>query len=202
MPGNIDELLTQIKQMIAEGQSKEEIISTLVDLGYSREEAESAYLMVFKEYFADFQNTLRGLAIEAISDPHIQRKMINKIEAELLKQLKEDLEEFKGKLYNDMMKEVRAYSDAVAQLEDKVDSMRSTIDSLKLDVHEIKISGGVQKSNLLSTIIFGGLIFLGIIILGISLLDIVGGNVKPIVDGYKIVIGISLVLAGVYGLSG
>ena len=48
-PSRIEELTKTIRSMMAEGSSKEEIISTLIDMGYSREEAENAYLFALRE---------------------------------------------------------------------------------------------------------------------------------------------------------
>ncbi len=137
-PSRIEELTKTIRSMMAEGSSKEEIISTLIDMGYSREEAENAYLFALREVLSVYESRLKEVALEAIKEPDFQNKIVKRVETELLDELKSEIEDFKAKTFNLVQKELRNYGDSIANLEDKVSSIETALNAIKIELNNVK----------------------------------------------------------------
>ena len=107
-------------------------------MGYSREEAENAYLFALREVLSVYESRLKEVALEAIKEPDFQNKIVKRVETELLDELKSEIEDFKAKTFNLVQKELRNYGDSIANLEDKVSSIETALNAIKIELNNVK----------------------------------------------------------------
>ncbi len=167
-----------IQQMVSEGESEANIITTLKDLGVDADKAKRLLLLGQADTFA----LLRGEIAKIVSDemekelPKLNKKLENEANSQTKRvaknvenQVKKDLEEYEKDLTGKSEKFETKIEDTVAKVTELSDRVRTQLNTLgeqvkqvRIDLDEMKISGLGQRNFLLSIVlVLVGLGFVG-----------------------------------------
>jgi len=162
-------IIETIRKMVAAGNSEEDIVKQLRDLGVDLEKAKRLVLLGQADTFALLKSEISKIVAEELEKqkPHIQKiideqtkTVSEKTRAEITKAIITDLKQYEKDItgqshtFQDQIQEtVQRMSNLSERVKDKLNELGSAVKQVQLDLDEMKLKGVGSKNRFITLLL-------------------------------------------------